>query len=84
MSKEQVNQREDSIIAEVREARDVHAQKFNYDVDAIVADLIEQQERRAAEGGCKLVSFPEDDDDDDTIPFGVTGKKPDQSATESS
>ena len=35
----------DPIVAEVRKHRDEHARKFNYDLDAICADLIEQQEK---------------------------------------
>jgi hypothetical protein len=34
----------DPIVAEVRAAREAHAAKFNYDLDAIVADFVRQQE----------------------------------------
>jgi hypothetical protein len=37
--------RNDSIVEEVRTFRDEHARKFNYDLDAICADLIEKQKR---------------------------------------
>ncbi|MHB8777055.1 MAG: hypothetical protein ACYC6R_04730 [Anaerolineales bacterium] len=33
----------DPIVEEVRKARDEHAKKFNYDLQAIVADLKKQQ-----------------------------------------
>jgi hypothetical protein len=46
--------RDDPIVEEVRKARDTHAKKFNYDLEAIVADLIKQQ----GTSGKKLVSFP--------------------------
>lgn len=36
----------DPIVAEVRKYRDEHARKFNYDLDAICADLIAKQEKR--------------------------------------
>lgn len=36
----------DPIVDEVRKYRDEHARKFNYDLDAICADLIEKQEKR--------------------------------------
>jgi len=42
----------DTIIAELRKIRDEHAAKFNYDIDAIVADL----RRREREAPAKLVS----------------------------
>lgn len=34
----------DPIVDEVRKARDKHAKKFNYDLQAIAADLHKQQE----------------------------------------
>ena len=33
----------DPIVEEVRKVRNEHAKKFNYDLEAIVADLIKQQ-----------------------------------------
>lgn len=33
----------DPIVEEVRKVRDAHARKFNYDLQAIVADLRKQQ-----------------------------------------
>ena len=33
----------DTIVEEVRKARDEHAKKFNYDLAAIVADIQKQQ-----------------------------------------
>jgi len=44
----------DPIVEEVRAVRTAHAQKFNYDLKAIAADLIQQQ------NNCKrqVVSLP--------------------------
>jgi len=44
----------DPIVEEVRRARDAYAAKFNYDLDAIVADLKAKEQA----GGRKVVSFP--------------------------
>ena len=44
----------DPIVEEVRKAREAYAAKFNYDLEAIVADL-KRQER---ESGWTFVSFP--------------------------
>ncbi len=44
----------DSIVSEVRQARDALAQRFNYDLHAIVCDARERQ----ATGGRKVVTFP--------------------------
>ena len=46
--------REDPIIAEIRRVRQEHAAKFNYDLDAIMADL--QAKERSS--GRKVVSLP--------------------------
>lgn len=35
----------DPIVEEVRKFRDEHARKFNYDLNAICADLIEKQKQ---------------------------------------
>jgi len=43
----------DPIVEEVRKFRDEHARKFNYDPDAICADLMERQQR----SGHRLVSL---------------------------
>lgn len=43
----------DEIVEEVREARDKHAAKFNYDISAICADI----RRKQAESGRKIVSL---------------------------
>lgn len=45
---------DDPIVAEVRRIREEHAQKFNYDLDAIFADLKE----REAKSKDTFVSFP--------------------------
>ena len=45
---------DDPIVEEVRKIRDEYAKKFNYNLDAIAADLIKQQKT----SGRKLVSFP--------------------------
>ena len=44
----------DPIVEEVRRVRQAHAARFNYDLDAIVRDLREQQEK----SGRKVVSLP--------------------------
>lgn len=41
---------DDEIITEVRAIRDAHAAKFNYDIDAIAADLMKSQAERLAQG----------------------------------
>jgi hypothetical protein len=45
---------EDSIVNEVRRARDALAKRFNYDLRA----MIEDARQRQAAGGRKVVSFP--------------------------
>ena len=45
---------DDPIVEEVRRLRDEYARRFNYDVDAIFADLVARQEERlrgAVSGG---------------------------------
>ncbi len=44
----------DAIVEEVRSQRDAYAQRFNYDLQAIVRDLRDQQKK----GDRKVVSFP--------------------------
>ncbi len=44
----------DTLVDEVRAIRDAYAKRFNYDLDAIVADLRE----KAASRGTKLVTLP--------------------------
>jgi len=44
----------DTIVEEVRKAREEYARKFNYDLDAICADL----QRREKESGRPVVSLP--------------------------
>ena len=44
----------DSIITEVRQARDELAKRFNYDLGAIIQDARERQ----AAGGRKIVTLP--------------------------
>ena len=44
----------DPIVEAVREIRQQHARKFDYDPDAIFEDL----KRHQAEGGYEVVSFP--------------------------
>ena len=44
----------DPIVEEIRRVRHAHAARFNYDLDAIVEDLREQQRR----SGRKIVSLP--------------------------
>ena len=45
---------DDLIVAEVRQARDEYARRFNYDLAAICQDL----QQRQSQPGRKLVSFP--------------------------
>ena len=44
----------DPIVEEVRQAREEHAKKFNYDLEAIFADIQKQQEA----SGREFVSLP--------------------------
>ena len=44
----------DTIVEEVREARDAYAKKFNYDLDAICRDL--QEKQRLSDK--KVISLP--------------------------
>ena len=44
----------DPIVEEVRQAREEHAKKFNYDLEAIFADI--QQQQKAS--GREFVSLP--------------------------
>lgn len=44
----------DPIIDEIRQVRDAHAARFNYDLDAIFRDIKEQEKK----SGRKFVSFP--------------------------
>jgi hypothetical protein len=45
---------DDPIIAEVRQAREQHAARFHFDLQAIYQDLKEQE----TSGGRQLVAFP--------------------------
>jgi hypothetical protein len=45
---------EDAVVAEVRRIRDEHAARFNYDVEAIAADLRKREEEHPE----LVVSFP--------------------------
>ena len=44
----------DPIVEEVREVRDSHAARFEYDLDAIFRDIKEKEKK----SGCRYVSFP--------------------------
>lgn len=46
--------KEDAIVAEVRKARDKHAARFGYDLDAIVRDF----KTREGKDGARVVSLP--------------------------
>ena len=46
--------KEDPIVAEIRQIREAHAAKFNYELKAICADLKEKEKRC----GHPIVSFP--------------------------
>ncbi|MGI8967067.1 MAG: hypothetical protein ACR2H1_13405 [Limisphaerales bacterium] len=47
--------KQDPIISEIREVREAHAAKFNYDLDAIFAD-IQQSEKKLKSEGWKFAS----------------------------
>ena len=59
----------DPIIAEVRKARDEYARQFNYDLDAICADL----RRKEQESGAVVVTLPKRPPI--SIALGVDGDK---------
>ena len=46
--------RKDPIVEEVRAAREAHAERFGYDLEAIVGDL----KKHEREGDRQVVSFP--------------------------
>lgn len=48
------DEKSDDPVDEIHRVRDEHAKKFNYDVDAIIADL----RRREKEEGIEAVSLP--------------------------
>lgn len=52
----------DEIVEEVREARDKHAAKFNYDISAICADI----RRKQAESGRKVVSLADNETEEES------------------
>lgn len=54
----------DPIVEEVRRIRDAHAARFNYDLDAIFAD-IKEQERKS---GRVFVSIPVDESPEQSRP----------------
>jgi hypothetical protein len=54
MNEKNKNPTTDDPLTEIRKFRDEHAKKFNYDVDAIIADL----RRREKELGIKTVTLP--------------------------
>jgi hypothetical protein len=69
----------DSIVAEVRQARETLAKRFDYDLRA----MLEDAKKRQAAGGRKTVSFqakpvrrapPLDMHDQDMHPTGVAGE----------
>ena len=49
-----MNEKTDPIIAEVREARDAYARKFNYNIKAMCLDLIKRQCQQVN----KVISLP--------------------------
>lgn len=62
----------DPIIAEVRKARDDYARKFNYDLDAICADL----RRKEQESGAVVVTLPKRPPIDTTLGPDARKKQP--------
>ena len=47
----------DPIVEDIRQLRDTYAARFDYDLEAIARDLVEQQERLQQEGWT-VVSLP--------------------------
>lgn len=46
--------KEDAVVAQVRQARDEHARKFGYDLDAILDDF----KKREGKDGAQTVTLP--------------------------
>ncbi|MCX6153596.1 MAG: hypothetical protein NT007_05505 [Candidatus Kapabacteria bacterium] len=44
---------EDAIVEDIRQVREKHAAKFNYDIDAIYCDLKEKQKK----SGLQVISY---------------------------
>ena len=51
---ENTDVRKDPIVEEVRQVREAHAERFGYDLKAIVCDL----QKHERQGSRKVVSFP--------------------------
>ncbi len=62
----------DPIIAEVRKARDEYARQFNYDLDAICADL----RRKEQESGAVVVTLSKRTPISTALGINGTGKQP--------
>ena len=48
----------DPIVDEIRQYRDAHAARFNYDLKAIYEDIKRREKEREEKTGCKFVSYP--------------------------
>jgi hypothetical protein len=48
----------DPFIDEIRQYRDAHAARFNYDMKAIYEDIKRHEKEREEKTGCKFVSYP--------------------------
>jgi hypothetical protein len=48
----------DPIVEEIRNYREAHAARFNYDLDAIYRDIKEREKEWEQKTGRKLVSYP--------------------------
>ena len=57
VEKQEKRELEDPIVAEVRAARDAHAKKFNYDLDAIFEDFVKSRVEHE-KMGFKYVTLP--------------------------
>lgn len=48
----------DPFVDEIRQYRDAHAARFNYDLKAIYEDIKRREKEREERTGCRFVTFP--------------------------
>lgn len=48
----------DPFVDEIRQYRDAHAARFNYDLKAIYEDIKRREKEREERTGCKFVTYP--------------------------
>lgn len=48
----------DLFVDEIRQYRDAHAARFNYDLKAIYEDIKRREKEREERTGCKFVTYP--------------------------